>query len=345
MILSLVNDFQEAATRRKGARKKRSSIFGRLRHSFWKRFWRVGYPLTIHVYRGAERIFGATALSWLLAPSLYWDFARRLSDYQKFKKLRSYQPARYWRGVTPLHHYFIMVRAWHSTVATALLYDRLGEPGWNGRISVRGTPPQAREDWGTRPVITVFTHTSGFGLLRFWLKAQGLPTISYVASMPAILTCPAAMKMLRAGDAVHGLPPLVQTYQGPRDLRATLEFLKPGRILTMALDAGRTSPTSNIYQAGGCNIHLSSVVLRIAAATNAVLLPVSIVAKEEICSFEVRFGTALPDELLDRKNPRPAVQFLLDQLWKDVEEDPTVLGWTAMEALAPHLAGRHQPWP
>lgn len=329
----------------KGRSGKRGPLLGRLSHSFWKRFWRVGYFLSIHLFRWAERIFGSDALPWLLAPSLYWDFARRLGDYGKFKRLRAYQPPSYWRGVTPLRHYFIMIRTWHSTLATALLFDRLREPGWEKRITVRGTPPRSRADWGTRPIITVFMHTGGFGVLRFWLKAQGIPTISYVASMPAIVTHPAAMRMFQAGDVLYGLPQLIQTYQGARDLRATLDFLQPGRILTMALDAGRTSSTSNIYQAENCDIHLSSVVLRLACATNAVLLPVSIVAKEEICSFELRFGTALPDELLDRKNPHPAVQFLLDQLWQDVREDPTVLGWTAMEALAPHLASKHQPWP
>jgi hypothetical protein len=39
------------------------------------------------------------------------------------------------------------------------------------------------------------------------------------------------------------------------------------------------------------------------------------------------------------------MQFMLDQLWQDAEEDPSRIGWNSLLTLDPRSKPHHIPWP
>jgi lauroyl/myristoyl acyltransferase len=324
--------------------RKRKSLLPRLRDSCLKRIWAVLYPVSIVVLRRFEVWFGPKALPWILGPSICWDFARRLPDYELFKSLRSVHAPAFWGELTARYHYYVMVRNWQSTLATALLCDRLRAPGWAGRIEIRGVPPHQLSEWGKRPVIVVYIHSGAFGILRHWLRSQSVPTAAFVASMPRVLTGSWTRPISINADRVNGLAGVPQFFQGVDQLRDALAFLVPGHVMTMGLDAGPSARFSNAFRVNGAEMWLNTTVVRLAAASGAVLLPAS-VAASDVCRFEIQFGQPVPHELIDRHNPEPAIQFIIDQLWKEIEAEPSALGWTNLEALAPNLARSHVPWP
>jgi hypothetical protein len=325
-------------------KRKRRSIFDRLSHSFWKRVWALLFPVGAHLLRAADRLFGPACLAWVLAPTIAGAFLRRLRDYPNFKRIRATQPLAFWRGLHALRHFLRMICHWQSAIATALLADRLREPAWAERISVTGTPPHRLPEWGQRPVIVLYLHTGGFALLRNWLRSLGLPAVSYVASFPPIVRGPWGQKIYERANLRNNLPGLAQTFNGARDLRTTVRFLVPGHILITGLDAGLAQDSATLFHAQGHEIYLSTGMVRLAASTGAILLPVSVVPRG-LSRFEVRFGSPVPGSLINRDNPRPAIQHLLDQLWPDLAQDPSLLGWTTLEAMAPHAAEDHQAWP
>jgi lauroyl/myristoyl acyltransferase len=237
-----------------------------------------------------------------------------------------------------------MVCNWNSSVATLLLADRLREPAWQERLRVVGQPLDRMTGWGHRPFILVFLHTGGFAILRHWLRSQGHPAVSYVASMPEILKSTRAQAIYAAADKRNGLAGLRHWFDGSRDLRATRKFLVPGHILTMALDAGMAASSPEVYYADGNAIQLHSGAVRLAALSGACLVPVSI-TNQGALSFDIRFGKPVPQELLDESAPRAAMQLLVDDLWTNVDREPSSLGWTTLEALAPDLRKKHLPWP
>jgi lauroyl/myristoyl acyltransferase len=299
--------------------------------------------IKILVLRASERWGGPKALLWALTPFFYLSIARRLPDYPAFRRMRSILPASFWRGLTPWRHYFLMIRNWQATQATVLLADRLRSSVWTERIRIKGTPPHHLPEWGKRPVILVFLHTGGYPLLRYWLRAQGLPSATYAVNPISFSQRSLAKKIIAAADEINGLSGVPHIFRVKRPIRPMLNFLVPGHILNLALDA-LPSSSSTRFHANGQEIHLRTGIVKMAAISQAVLLPVSIVP-QGLCRFEIRFGIPVPDESIDRLHPEPAVQFMLDQLWKDVEEDPSLVNWCTLHALAPHSIPHHLAWP
>lgn len=321
--------------------KKRRPFLQRQYLSCWKRLYRFA-PQGVELMRACDKRFGAGCASAFLACSSVLDFVRRLVDFREFKRLRRALPDDFWRGTPPLRHYFTMVRTWQCTLAAALMSDRLGDPDWVRRVRIRGTPPQMMPEFRHRPVILVHLHTGAYGALHYWLRAQGLPAAAYRAGSPEFLLSDWALGIFAAADLQHGVAELPSVLIGLPALRATLKFLVPGRILTVALDA--ESGSSAIFRAQGHPIQLSTGVVHLAQSSGAVLVPASMLSCT-IGRFEIRFKPPVPDEWIDRRNPRRAIQYLLDQLWQDVEENPSRLGWSSLVRLAPGDKPHHIPWP
>jgi lauroyl/myristoyl acyltransferase len=326
------------------ARRNKRTLLQRISNSFWKRFLAISYFPSILVFRFIERCFGPTCLPVVVTPVIYLDLLRRLVDYREFKRVRAVLPDDFWRGLSPWRHYLIMIRNWQSTLATWLLADRLHLPQWISRFEVSGTPPHQLPEWGARPVLLVYMHLGGYGLLRSWMRAQGVTAGCYSVGRPTVINLPWAEKIVAQAGAVHGLGYAPYTFLGPHRLRDMIKFLIPGRLVTIALDS--ESQSTMIYQAGGkYPMRVSEGIVRLAALTHAVLLPVSVLPRG-IGRFHVRFRTPVPDELIDEKQPRAATQFLLDQLWKDIEAEPSGLGWASLEQLAVDLTiNHHVPFP
>ena len=302
----------------------------------------VLYRLLIRFLRTCESLWGPDSISWLLVPTVSVDFLRRLCDYRQFKRLRAVFPSEFW-PISPLRHYLRMIRTWQGTLYPIMVYDRLGSPAWKKRLTVRGTPPNQLPTWGERPVIVTFLHTGGFGILRYWLRAQGIPTASFIGSMPNVIG-KHAQKIRDAGDAQYGLGGLPHTFEGAISIRNAVRFLVPGRAMTVALDGRPISLDLPSYNVKGRPIHLKDGAFRIAMLTNAVIVPVSVHRKGP-SHFEFCFGNPVPDEWLREGKSREAIQHLIDEIWKYLGEDPASIGWSTLEAFAPELAVKRIDWP
>jgi hypothetical protein len=323
----------------RSSRTKRT--FGqRLYVSLWKRLNILGGPV-VALVRAVERGLGPSCVPVFLMPVVGLDFVRRLVDYGEFKRLRTILPEAFWRGMRPGRHLFIAAQNWDSVLTAAFFSDRLGEPGWAQRVRVRGTRPEQLPEFGRRPLILVHLHTGAYGFLHYWLRAQRLRATCYWAGDPMIFRTAWAQRIFARADRVHGLEDVPQMFL-PHQLRAAFRFLVPGHILTLAMDA--ESSTWTPFDANGHEIWLSQGVVHLAEASGALLVPVSVV-NEGVARFEIRFGTPVPDALVDRRNPRPAMQFMLDQLWPDAEEEPSRVGWNSLLTLDSRSKPNHIPWP
>jgi len=314
----------------------------RLGRSLLKRIRPTLFRSTIRLVRGGDRLLGPRFVSVLLTPFVAGDFLRRLPDYRLFRRLHATLPVSFWqRG--PLAHYLRMIRIWQETLAVALVYDRLSAPAWASRLTVSGTPPHRLPEWGKRPVVVVFMHTGGFGLLRYWLRAQGTPTASLIRGLPEIVTT-YAQGIREAGDNLYGLSNLPHTFGDIHSLRHAIRFLRPGRALTMALEGGPLTKNRVGYEINGNFLHLEDGAVRIAQRTDAILLPVS-VHRRGPCRFEFRFGSPVPDHLVRDGESHAAMKHLVRELWLPLENDPTAIFWSTLEALAPDKMGPRTAWP
>jgi hypothetical protein len=154
----------------------------------------------------------------------------------------------------------------------------------------------------------------------------------------------AFQNMRRAGDHRYGVDGVPLTFQrrGPA-VRDAFRFLQPGRILAMALDGGRMSDELDAYDAGGFPFYAKQGASRIAAQTNAILLPISIRCSGSV-EFDVRFGAPVPDELLRKNDYDGATQHLVTELWKDLKANPDEISWTTLEGVSPSLKVKRQGW-
>ncbi len=175
------------------------------------------------------------------------------------------------------------------------------------------------------------------------MRSQGVPTASLIAAMPALLDNEHYQKILDAGDRLYGLAGVPHLFRGSSGLREAIRFLKPGNVLTMALDGGKPSPESDRQDAGGFPIFIKKGACRVAAQTNAIVVPVSV--KRRGSRFELRFGKPVPDELIQKQDLSEAMQHVISELWPDLQEDPSDLNWTTLEALAPTLQVKRTGWP
>jgi len=299
-----------------------------------KAAWAFLFRMLIAWVRIGDRLTGPDLLFWFLSPLFVVDVLRRLTDYPSFKRLRDGLPAE-WRREGSFSHYLHMIRVWHEALATSLLYDRLSSPAWASRITVSGTPPNELPGWGQRPVIVAFVHTGAFSLLRYGMRARGIPTASLVAGLPRVIVIHAET-IRRAGDTLHGMGDVPHTFMGPKALREALHFLRPGHALTVALD-GAKGPDLIPCDAGGLILHVKDGAVRLAQRTNALLLPASVQRKGPF-RFEFRFGPPVPEHLLQSDDTTEALQYLVRELWKD-------LNWSTLEALAPEKTRARSRWP
>jgi lauroyl/myristoyl acyltransferase len=320
---------------------KKRSIFAVLRRRGFKRGLEyLYYKFLVELFCLIENVCGAAVVPWLMAPLAGLDMLKRKRDFPQFVRLRSALPDEFWQGVPPQQHYRKIIRDWHEGLGTMLFYHRLSRPYWQKRFQITGSPPHTLPEWGKRPMIMAFLHTGQFGLIRFWLRAQGISAASLIGGLPHFADL--HVNILNIGDIRYGLQGVPQTFYTTRSLRDAIRFLTPGHVLTVAMDGDGTS--LNQHSAGEFPIQVKEGACRIAAQTNSLVIPTS-VRRTAPCRYELRFGQPVPDELIQKEDFCAATQYLISELWNDLKKDPQELNWTTLEALAPTLKAKRTWWP
>jgi lauroyl/myristoyl acyltransferase len=298
------------------------------------------YKFHVKFFGLLEGIFGAGIVAWFMKPLAWVDMLKRKRHFAQFLRLRSALPEKFWQDAPAKEHLWKITRDWQEGCGAMMLYHRLSLPYWQKRFTITGNPPQTLPEWGKRPMVLAFLHTGQFGLIRFWMRAQGVPTAALIAGLPHIAGV--ISNNLKIGDRRYGLTDVPQTFYASRSLRAAVRFLTPGHVLTIALDGDGSSPHQ--HTAGEFPIQVKEGACRIAAITHALVIPTS-VKRTAPCCFEIRFGRPVPDELMKQKDSSAATQYVISELWKDLENDPEELNWTTLEALAPALKEKRNWWP
>jgi len=302
------------------------------------------FGLFIYFLFGLEQVFGIGAIRLVSTLVTRGDMINRNRDFPQFVRLRNALGDKFWKGSNPYQHYYKMVRNWHEGAIVALFYHRLGLPRWKKRFQVVGPLPQSHPEWGKRPVIFTFLHTGPYGLLSFWLRAQGIAVASLAGGFPLIIDNRHHKKAVVIGNRRFGLENVPHVFNRYRAMRDGIRFLTPGRALVIALDGGRIGDDGEPCNADGFPILVKQGAVRIAARTNAILIPIS-VRRTSFCRFEIHFRAPVPDELIQKHDTTKANQHIVSELWPDIKDDPTDLNWTTLEELAPSLRAFRVGWP
>ena len=293
------------------------------------------------VVRGTEKWLGTPALACLIFPSAFADSVRRWRHLRGFAHLRDILPASFW-SCAAWRHFLRITQTWQEVLTLVLLQDRLDSPRWRERLTHSGSAPNEIAVWGQRPVIVTFIHTGAFALLRYWLRARGIPAAMLLRARPQLMIRSAEFEQ-RADDRydLHGVPPYFDIQS---ELRDAVRFLEPGRVLVVALDGAHVSEKVEPCLVNGHPILLQDGAVRLARHADAVMIPAT-VQRRGFLRFEVQFGPQVPDELVRQRNSRPAMQYLADILWAQAASNPIGIAFATLEALAPDRAYPHALWP
>jgi lauroyl/myristoyl acyltransferase len=226
-----------------------------------------------------------------------------------------------------------MFYAWLISLAVSIFYDRLTSPRWQKRMPFTGNISLMTE--GKQPVIIVFLHTGGYPVLRYWLRAKSLPAALYLTMNVRLSRF--TQEIWARADLAYGLQDVPHLFFRKGSLRKAVEFLKPGRVLLIALEERNFSATRKAYPFGEGHICLNDLAVRMALLTNAVLLPVTVKLKG-FCRFQIDFKEPVPSALLN-EGVDSVNLYLARQFWPDVVENPLSMTWATLEAIAPDAIG------
>jgi len=300
-------------------------------------------PAAVRLFRFTEKILGVPfvlTVAWGITAA---NTLLRADEWTRFRRLYDRLPARLRTGASARRTYWRMLWSWHSGLCLSFLYDRLGEPRWARRITVRGPFHPAHHD-PKQPVILTYLHAGASMTAIPWMRSLGFPATCYiVANHPFMIGAFAPIQ--QQGDARYGLTniPLAVVGTGPRQLRQLSTTLKAGGMIAIAFDSGLSPAQLRVPAAGG-SIALHDGAIRLAMARKALLVP-GILIEEAPFRFAFIFGRPVPTSLLESGDIHGAACHLANELMPVIEAHPGCLTWTTMDAVCGGKTTERRSWP
>lgn len=243
-----------------------------------------------HALRALERLGGPSGLRLAAWPGA---FACALWDAPRHPYRRCVSPARNGLADSLLYNVRASVLTgrlkFHLTRVLCTLTDRLHEERWQHRCQLDGEVHLQTALAQGRPVILATAHFGGCLLLRYWLRAKGIPAATLVSER---LEDRNPIKLLKDSLSPPHATPNVFSGQSPR---AAVRFLKAGGILCVMLDHAQ----GRLFQARvpGGNWQISTTAFRLAGLTGAVVLP-ALIRETAPWRFVIHLARPVPDHFL-----------------------------------------------
>jgi len=203
------------------------------------------------------------------------------------------------------------------------LPDRLAGSKWRGYCRFIGLDPVKRLLDAGRPVILGFAHLGPIGLLRNWLRANGVPVAIFVGG-----EAHTRQIMKRRKDRWALFPDVALSFYQDQLAEAILH-LKRGGVLAIALDSDNGRQI-RVPVGGGWMCQLATGPFRLARRHGAQLVPCAIY-NERPWHVAVEFGPPVGNDLLAAGDAQAAADLLSKLL-------PVLLAHRA--EWTPQLAGR-----
>jgi lauroyl/myristoyl acyltransferase len=145
-----------------------------------------------------------------------------------------------------------------------------------------------------RPVILTFCHFGPYYLLRFWLRAAGIPAATLVGGKSE-----ERMRVMRLKDVFSPLPQIPMAFYQDQ-LREVAEFIAAGKVLLVSIDApaGRQL---DLPFCEGWRFQMASGAIRLAGRHRAELLP-CFITDEGGWRFCLHIGRPTPREFLAQES-------------------------------------------
>jgi len=185
--------------------------------------------------------------------------------------------------------------------------DRLSGEKWIQNCRVEGLEHFQSAARKKRPAILAFSHFGPFFLLRFWLRAHGIPAATLLGGDPE-----GRGPLMRLKDTFSPFPGVPIAFYSDQ-LRAADEFIAGGNPLLIPIDAPGHKQIIVPFSTGW-TFQMAAGAVRLAIRHHAALIPCTIV-DEGRWHFSIKLGEPVPQELLLSKNDwLPAGKHLKDQM-------------------------------
>ena len=268
--------------------------------------------LSFFVLRKVERVLPVETLYWILKSEAFVRAAIR----DGFKKVPPpivlpgcFNPAGTIR-VSRLHRMNLYLNRTLQSFP-----DRLATPKWIERFRLAGIENIRPAQQAKRPIIFAFCHFGPFYLVRFWLRAAGIPAATLIGGKSENES---PLKRIR--DRRSPFPNIPTAFYRDQ-LRNVSEFLTAGNPLVMAIDfpAGRQI---KVPVRDGWSFQMATGAIRLAIHHRAELVPCCII--EEGCwRFRIELGRPVPAENLATETDLiPAGKHLIDEMLVHFENHP-----------------------
>ncbi|MBI5775324.1 MAG: hypothetical protein HZA89_16510 [Verrucomicrobia bacterium] len=249
------------------------------------------------------------ALTALLPPSglraLFWPAARLRAAFG------GGFPHRDWRAAT----------AFHLSRFICFFPHRLTAPEWRERCRLRGFAPVRAALAAGRPVVLATLHFGPLPLMRYWLRAGGIPAATMVSESAGSRSALRLRKDALSDQAtkMSGVPHVIE--QG--EVRKALRFLEQAAALMVAMDfhAGKLVEVRE----DGRVVRLSCGAIRLAARSGALLVP-CLIRETGGWQFEIRCGQPVSDDVVLSKSVGAAAAHLWREFSAEVRAHPEDCG-------------------
>ena len=212
--------------------------------------------------------------------------------------------------------------------------DRLRRGRWSDHCRCIGLERLERAHAQGRPVALAFLHFGPLILLCHWLRVQGLPAAALRLQRSA--ERPAYWKYIDRLSAPGNGADWPSVFDRT-ELRRAHEHLRAGRILAIAVEGRRDRHLRVVRD--GLTFDMATGILRLAAATGAVVIPCLLTAGPRM-SFTVHLGEPVPDDLVaDTDRHFAACHHLFREFLAVVGRHPGQSHAALIEHLEPAAAG------